>query len=81
MTVSPTPTQGFGAVAATGLLAQGVGGALAIVFVWYFHAAHPDVTPPPEAVEQALSLIFTTAVSGIAMLLHCVLRKLNFTPD
>ena len=71
----PQP-QGFGAVAATGLLAQGVGGALAIVLVWMYHADHPAIATPEE-VEQALSLLFSTLVSGVAMFLHLILRKLN----
>jgi len=74
--------QGFGAVIATGMTAQVLGGAISVVFVYLYHAAHPDASPPPEAVEQALGTIFTVAVSTMAMIGHLILRKyLNFTPS
>lgn len=67
--------QSLAPIIATGITAQALGGAMAIVFVYFFHAAHPNVTPPPEAVEQAIGYIFSTVVSAGAMIGHLVLRK------
>lgn len=65
--------QGFGSVIATGVTAQVFGGALAVVFVYYYHQSG-DI-PPPEGVEQALGTIFSTIVSTLAMVGHLVIRK------
>lgn len=73
MTEQGQQNQGFGAVIATGVTAQVLGGAIAVVFVYYFHQGGDPA--PPEAVEQALGTIFSTAVSTTAMIGHLVLRK------
>lgn len=66
---------GFGSIMATGVTAQVLGGAVAVVFVYYFHQANPTSAPPPEAIEQALGTIFSTVISTAAMIGHILLRK------
>lgn len=73
--MADTTSPNFGAVIATGITAQALGGAMAIVFIYFFHASHPNESPPPEAVEQAIGYIFSTVVSTAAMVVHLVLRK------
>lgn len=71
MAENPLP-QGYGSVMATGITGQVVGGAMAIVFVFYYHMG---VSPPPEAVEQALGTLFSVVVSSLAMVGHLLVRK------
>jgi uncharacterized membrane protein required for colicin V production len=75
MSMTDVQPQNRGGIIATGLTASTLGGAIATVFTYYYHAAHPAEAIPPEAVEQGLQTIFTTVVMLFAMIGHVLLSK------
>lgn len=69
------PSQGFGAVLASGASAQAVGGAIAIIFLYNQQLARQGAPVTPDYIVQAYTLIFSTALANAAMIGHLLVRK------
>ena len=61
----------LGALAATSISGQALGGALAVVYMAY-HPLAASGAVPSQSVEDALTIIFSTGTSVIAMIAHLV---------